>query len=407
MNSTTSKIAVTVVVIFMIAAGALALQVWVPHWGGSGGNVSAAQMEAFVATLPPQQQSQIAQSDDQRKAFAKQIQQLLAVGQDALDHGFDKKDPETATQLDLQKTIVLAQEYQRWAQKNNQTADVSDEEGKNYEKAHPGEFDAFFDKFSKSNPRLQQLPPEQKDGYRKQYYELMILSQRAKDKKLDRDPGIQIEQRVAAAQILVQPYIKELQTTLTVPDDKLHKYYDDHKAEYEQIHARHILISTGPPPGGPQAGGDDAKKPVDKDAARKKAEDLDKQAKSGKDFVALAKENTDEPQGKENGGDLGYFTKGKMVPQFESAAFALQPGQISDVVESQFGFHVIKVEDRRIAPFDDVKPEIEEKLKVDAFKDKIDEITKKSKIQVAQDFKVSAPASGVESLPGGMPPGHQ
>jgi parvulin-like peptidyl-prolyl isomerase len=397
--NTSKKIAITIVVIFAIAAGALAVQVLVMRVGG-GQNVSAAQMEAYVATMSPQELAQVGTTDEQHKNYAEGMKRLLAVAQQATAEGFDRKDPNMADNMKLQNDIMLAQEYQAWAQRNNKTAAVTDDENKNYEKAHPGEFDKFFEQLQKNNPRFAQAPPEQKESIRKQYNELMVLVQRAKDQKLDSDPGVQLKLRVTKAEAIVQPYIQELQTKLTVPPDQVQKYYDEHRAEFEQVKARHILISTGS-----VKGEDGQSKPVDKEAARKKAEDLLKQVKAGKDFITLAKENTDEPQGKTNGGDLGYFSKGKMVPQFEDAAFALQPGQISDIVESPFGFHIIKVEDRKPAPIEDVKQEIEEKLKVEVFKKKIDEIVAKSHIKVAENFKVTSP-SGVQALPGAPPAGH-
>jgi len=397
--STTKKIAITIVVIFAIAVGALAVQVLVMRLGG-GQSVSAAQIEAYIAIMSPQELAQVGTTDEQHKNYADGMKRLLAVAQQATAEGYEKKDPAMADQMKLQGDIWLAQEYQGWAQRNNKDVKVSDDENKNYEKAHPGEFDKFFEQLSKNNPRFAQAPPEQKEAIRKQYNELMILVQRAKQERLDSDPGIQLKLRLNKAEAMVQPFIQDLQTKLVVPPDEIQKYYDAHKGEYEQIRARHILVSTGA-----VKGEDGQSKPVDKEAARKKAEDLLKQAKSGKDFIELAKANTDEPAGKNSGGDLGYFTKGKMVPQFEDAAFALQPGQISDVVESPFGFHIIKVEDRKPASLDDVKQEIEEKLKVEVFKKKIDEIVAKSRITVADNFKVNVP-SGVQALPGGLPQGH-
>jgi parvulin-like peptidyl-prolyl isomerase len=106
-----------------------------------------------------------------------------------------------------------------------------------------------------------------------------------------------------------------------------------------EVRARHILIR-------PAA---DAS-PAQRDSARTRAESLRQRAAAGEDFANLARENSSDASAAE-GGDLGFFGRGRMVPQFEQAAFALQPGQISPVVESPFGFHVIKVEERRMQPF--------------------------------------------------------
>jgi parvulin-like peptidyl-prolyl isomerase len=100
----------------------------------------------------------------------------------------------------------------------------------------------------------------------------------------------------------------------------------------EQVRARHVLAKA-------DAGADEPTRA----AARGKAEQAHRRALAGEDFAALAKELSDDASAAE-GGDLGFFEKGRMVPAFADAAFALQPGEISAVVETQFGYHVIKVE---------------------------------------------------------------
>jgi peptidyl-prolyl cis-trans isomerase D len=138
-----------------------------------------------------------------------------------------------------------------------------------------------------------------------------------------------------------------------VSDADVQAYYNAHLADYqvkEQVRARHILISV------PE--GADAKTDA---AAKAKADDLEKQLHNGADFAALAKANSDDPGSKAQGGELGFFTRGKMVPAFEQAAFALQPGQISPVVKTSFGYHIIQVEEKQTAhtkPLDEVKAQI-------------------------------------------------
>jgi peptidyl-prolyl cis-trans isomerase D len=138
-----------------------------------------------------------------------------------------------------------------------------------------------------------------------------------------------------------------------VSDADIQSYYDAHKADYdvkEQVRARHILIAV------PQ--GADAKTDA---AAKAKAEGLLKQLRGGADFAALAKANSDDPGSKDSGGELGFFTRGRMVPEFEKAAFALQPGQISDLVKTSFGYHIIQVEEKQTAhtkPLSEVRSQI-------------------------------------------------
>ena len=151
---------------------------------------------------------------------------------------------------------------------------------------------------------------------------------------------------------------KEIVPKVTVTDEETKKFYDENKENLfkrpEQIRASHILCGVDPK----------ATK-AEKEKAKAKAEKLLKEIKGGKDFAELAKSNSDCPS-KEKGGDLGFFGKGQMVPAFETAAFALKPGEVSSVVETQFGYHIIKVTEKKAAGttgFDEVKEQIKNYLK--------------------------------------------
>jgi peptidyl-prolyl cis-trans isomerase D len=126
-----------------------------------------------------------------------------------------------------------------------------------------------------------------------------------------------------------------------VSDQQVLQYYQGHQKDYqvpEEVKVRHILIKV-------DAGAD----PKVDAAAKQKAENLLKQIKGGADFAALAKANSDDPGSKEQGGELGMIQRGVTVPQFEKAAFGLEPGQISDVIKTQFGYHILKVEEKQTA----------------------------------------------------------
>jgi peptidyl-prolyl cis-trans isomerase SurA len=126
------------------------------------------------------------------------------------------------------------------------------------------------------------------------------------------------------------------------------------EGEDPEVHARHILVKLDP--GAPE---DKVK------AALSKAQGLAAEARApGADFVELAKAKSEGPSAPD-GGDLGFFKRGVMVPEFDKVAFKLEPGQVSDPVRTRFGFHVIKVEERRaaeVAPFEDVKDQLRERL---------------------------------------------
>ncbi|HVB38125.1 MAG TPA: peptidylprolyl isomerase [Vicinamibacterales bacterium] len=131
----------------------------------------------------------------------------------------------------------------------------------------------------------------------------------------------------------------EIGPKVNITDKDVQTFYDANKAKFvqgEAVRASHILITVAK----------DAT-PAQKAAAKAKAEALLKQIKAGADFATLAKANSQDPGSAKNGGDLGFFEKGEMVPAFDQAAFALKVGEVSGVVESPFGFHIIKVTGRR------------------------------------------------------------
>jgi len=137
-----------------------------------------------------------------------------------------------------------------------------------------------------------------------------------------------------------------------VSDAEVKTYYDEHSAEYEkpeEVHARHILFRLAP---GATA--------EEKAKVRKRAEEVLAKLKAGADFATLAKQYSEDASAAQ-GGDLGTFSRGKMVAPFEAAAFSLAPGEISDLVESQFGFHIIKVESKEPAhtqTLEEARPQI-------------------------------------------------
>lgn len=140
---------------------------------------------------------------------------------------------------------------------------------------------------------------------------------------------------------------------VSVPAGDIVRYYNDNLQQYqtpEQIRASHILLKT--------EGKDEA-------TVRKQAEDVLAQVKGGADFAELAKKVSEDDGSKATGGDLDFFSRGRMVAEFDTAAFAMKPGQTSDLVKSQFGFHIIRVTDTRAAvtrTLDEVRPQIQEQL---------------------------------------------
>jgi peptidyl-prolyl cis-trans isomerase C len=165
---------------------------------------------------------------------------------------------------------------------------------------------------------------------------------------------------------------------VNVEDEK--KFYESNRQLFkrpEEVKARHILIKVDP----------DATE-AEKKEARKKIKNVQRELKEGQDFEKLAKKNSEGPSAA-NGGDLGYFRKGQMVKPFEKTAFAMPVGEVSDVVETRFGYHLIKVEDHRPAqevPFKDVQKDIGTHLKRQktgqAVEEYIQALEKKANIEI-------------------------
>ncbi|CAN5749619.1 hypothetical protein BH23GEM9_BH23GEM9_11650 [soil metagenome] len=154
---------------------------------------------------------------------------------------------------------------------------------------------------------------------------------------------------------VVQPYFNQqlvfrlrdevIQVDTIMSEEELQQLFDQEQPNAE-VRARHILFRM-PPDASPQV----------RSEITAKAQQVQQQAAAGDDFAQLAQQHTEEPGGGERGGDLGYFGPGNMVPAFEEAAFALQPGQVSDLVETPFGIHIIKLEDKRLPDYASMRDE--------------------------------------------------
>ena len=193
----------------------------------------------------------------------------------------------------------------------------------------------------KSANNIPNMPPEQKRDYLINYVtDVVVLSQAAGKQGLADRPDVKRRLDFDHNRLLMELLLQETGKA-ALSDEAEHKVYDDavkQMSNEEEVHARHILVPTE----------DEAKAIL-------------AQLKGGADFATLAKEKSKDPGGAD-GGDLGYFTKEQMVPEFAAVAFKLDKGQLSDPVKTQFGWHIIKVEDKRIKPtptFEQVKGQLE------------------------------------------------
>jgi len=178
----------------------------------------------------------------------------------------------------------------------------------------------------------------------------------------------------------------KFRTELKVDDDQLRSFYGEHSEEYrlpEEVTAQHILFKT------------DGKTPEQIEAIRKKATDVLNRAKKGEDFSKLAKEFSEDSSAS-RGGTLGTFGRGRMVPEFEQAAFTLGPGAISDLVTTQFGFHIIKVnsrQDSRLRTFDEIKEAVRPRLLFEKANEKAKGIAEQIALEAVTNKDLNAVAA--------------
>lgn len=199
--------------------------------------------------------------------------------------------------------------------------------------------------------------------------------------------GAELEDQVKKG-VTIEKLQKEATQDLKVADQEVAAFYAKNKAQFthgEEVSASHILVKF-----------DEQAKDKAKDDARAlaKIKQLQAKLKAGADFAELAKANSDDPGSKEMGGSLGFFGKGRMVPEFEKAAFSLEEGQVSEPVRTNFGYHLIKRGEMRPARTEslaDVAPQIREQLigqqRGAAFQKYVDSLKKDAKIVVKPEYQ--------------------
>lgn len=345
----------------------------------------------FQELLLLEKQKEIAADPEERKRFAAELKKLFALAHVAEDEGYAQR-PEIESRILLKQDLALTSAYR----KKNPASKIGDEEIAAYHLAHPTGFDDFL----QANSPVLGAQGSQRDEIKKQWAELKVISQKAREQGLDRDDVTRLQMLVDRSQTLAAAYISELQKDAEklVTAAEVNKYYLDHPADFEEIRVRHILIRMVTEQEAAYANdAEDSKdgkhhppQTLTREDARKKSQLLLDRVRKGEDFAKLAKENSEDPGSKDNGGEYDFFGRGVMVVPFEEAAFALKPGEVSGLVETQFGFHIIKLEARRTAPPPAGNPKVLKKitevLKQEKLEALIDEIADKSPVVVPEVF---------------------
>jgi peptidyl-prolyl cis-trans isomerase C len=225
-------------------------------------------------------------------------------------------------------------------------------------------------------PSLAQLDPATKqENVLSFLIDMKIIAKAAEDKKIENSDDFKKRLAFARERLLMDKLLASEGKAAITPDAMKAVYEDASKqiTSEQEVHARHILVPT-----------------------EEEAKKIEEQLKKGADFAELAKKESKDP-GASDGGDLGFFTKEQMVPEFSKVAFTLEPGKISDPVKTQFGWHIIKVEEKRArkAPtFDQVKPQIEQFVTRKAQADYVAKLRETAKVERMDKPAVPANASG-------------
>jgi parvulin-like peptidyl-prolyl isomerase len=263
--------------------------------------------------LPAHVREELSTNPSERMALSKNIRELLATAEEARSKGI-ALEPAINLKTDLARSFVLAQAYFK---KRGGSVPNDEIEALFKEPGREAYFARFLADYTMNGPsKGTPLTEQQRSDVRKDWGRVMIGTKQAVAEGLDRERPVQLLVMLQQARVLAGEYAKRLRPSFKASEIEIDAYL-----------AKHPELDTK--------------------AARARAEEVLRRARAGEDFAALAKTFSADRANKNTGGELGWFGAGEMVKEFETAAFRLKPGEISDIVETQFGFHIIKVDERR------------------------------------------------------------
>ena len=214
--------------------------------------------------------------------------------------------------------------------------------------------------------------------------QMAVLSDEARKHNLQTDPQVQQAIENATEAILANAERERIEKSLAVDERQLQEAYQQHKTDYEEVRIRHILIRTA---GSPVAFPASPPRPALPEAeAREKLEGLRKQILAGVDFAQLARQYSDDQTTAGAGGDMGYINRQKVVPPIVDAAHALAPGQVSDIIRTPYGLELVKVEDRHVKPFSEIRQELEAQIRKTQADQVIQKLIGESKVVVDNQY---------------------
>lgn len=235
-----------------------------------------------------------------------------------------------------------------------------------------------------------------KRQFAEQLVRMKLLSAEARKRGLDKKPAVALQME----NVLAGAAYNDMASQIKLDEAALKAEYEKRKDQFETVSARHILIKFKGSPVPAQEG----KPELSEEEALKKITELRKQILAGGDFAALAKVESDDTGSGAQGGDLGTFGHGQMVPEFEKTAFSLPVGEISEPIKTQFGYHIIKVEKREAKSFEDVRPQLEQNLKPEMAREVVEKLRKDSTVVLDDTYFGAVAAPAAAPAPAGAPP---
>jgi peptidyl-prolyl cis-trans isomerase C len=222
-----------------------------------------------------------------------------------------------------------------------------------------------------------------------QVVRVLLLSEEGRRRKLTETEAYKNQLMYSAAGILAGHTDEDIKRKIRGDEALLRAFYEAHKSEYEQIHARHILIRMQ---GSPITLAPGQRDLTDADALAKALE-IRQKIVQGADFADLARVDSDDMGSSAKGGDLGFLKRGQTMPSFEEAAFALPAGELSQPVKTTYGYHIIKVEEKKpTRTFEELRPELEKNLENEASRKFVEDLKAKTKVVIDPDFTATPKA---------------
>jgi parvulin-like peptidyl-prolyl isomerase len=319
--NSTKKALIAAAVAIIFAAGLIFWQVKARKMGPV--ELTTEDMTLLAEDQPAQIRQRLATDETARKDFALDVRRLLAVAEEAQSHGIDKT-PDIKRQLEFQRASVIAQFF--FEEQGQNAPDISDRDVEDYfsQPVNKQKFDLLIADAKSKDPTMatQEIPQEQLEMIKQRLGRIYIAEKKGLEQGIDKKPAVRLQMMLQHARVLAQEYARDkLQQKMKATDEEINKYLADH----------------------PEADTDKAN--------RAKAEEVLKRIRAGEDFAKLAQEFGSDGT-RDKGGDLGWMPESRLDPTFVKAANELKPGEISNVVQTSFGFHIIKLEGKKTETVD-------------------------------------------------------